>query len=211
MKDMQRERFSEQRSLQEERLAEQRRVRQEKADRAASTEKPPPKEIQQLNTNRNILIPALERALPVLDRLNKSGEWTTMTTMLGLPKGTQLAEFAFKDDPEAIELIRTFAKFRAGEFETAGKALTKMENQILAPLFQADFRSYEGIRNAVSQGKDTLKKEQKSLEAGYPWVKKFNESFRSEGETPAAGGGWSSQDEQRLKELEEKARGSQSQ
>lgn len=195
---MQRERLATQRDLQKERTD----AALQKAQSATKEQKPPPKEIQQLNTNRNILIPALESALPVLDRLNKSGQWTTMTTLLGLPKGTNIAEAAFRDDPEAIQLIRTFSKFRAGEFETAGKALTKMENQILAPLFQADFRTYEGIRNAVSEGLNTLKKEQRSIEAAYPWVKTFNDAYRSDfGASPSsaapAAGPYSDQEKER--------------
>ena len=209
-RSLQQERLVAQRDLQAERVASSLKRAQSKA--SSSGEKVPPKEIQSLNTSRNILIPALEQALPVLDRLNKTGEWATMTTLLGIPRvGTRLAEAAFENDKEAIKLIRTFSKFRAGEFETAGKALTKTENDILAPLFQADFRTYQGIKNAVSEGLSTLKKEQKSMEAGYPWIKSFNQSYRADlsGEETAQTGPYSDAEKEKRYQEWKASRGAQ--
>lgn len=118
---------------------------------------------------RESLIPELEKALPILDRINKEGRWTEMTASLGLDP--RVAEMQFRNDPEALNLIRTFALFRSKEFETAGKALTKMENKILAPLYQADFRVYEGIRNAITSGLGELKRQKGFLENQYPSLK----------------------------------------
>jgi hypothetical protein len=46
-----------------------------------------------------------------------------------------------------------------------------MENKILAPLYQADFRVYEGIRNAMSSGLEELKRQKGFLENQYPSLK----------------------------------------
>ena len=140
--------------------------------------KPPPKEIVAQNQLRNSLIPKLEEALPVLDRMNKEGKWSTMTTLLALPYGTNAAEATFKDDPEALNLILTLAYFRSKEFETAGKALTRKEDQILAPIVRGDLRVYEGMRNAMSQGLKTLKQEQAGLEKTYPYLEAYNKAFQ---------------------------------
>jgi len=149
--------------------------------------KPPPKEIVAQNQLRNSLIPKLEEALPVLDRMNKEGKWSTMTTLLALGQyGTNAAEATFKDDPEALNLILTLAYFRSKEFETAGKALTRKEDQILAPIVRGDLRVYEGMRNAMSQGLKTLKQEQAGLEKTYPYLEAYNKAFRGDAAEPSA-------------------------
>lgn len=140
--------------------------------------KPPPKEIVAQNQLRNTLIPKIEESLPVLDRLNKEGKWNTMTTLLAVDP--RAAELQFKNDPEALSLILTLAYFRSKEFETAGKALTKKEDQILAPIVRGDLRSYEGLKNAMESGLKTLKSEQKGLEATYPFIKTYNDVLRGE-------------------------------
>lgn len=142
--------------------------------------KPPPKEIVAQNQLRNTLIPKIEEALPVLDRLNREGKWNTMTTLLAVDP--RAAELQFRDDPEALNLVLTLAYFRSKEFETAGKALTRKEDQILAPIVRGDLRAYEGIKNSMESGLKTLKSEQKGLEATYPFIKAYNETLRGEEE-----------------------------
>lgn len=149
-----------------------------KAEEAGKNEKPPAKEIVAQNTLRNNLIPKLETAIPVLDRLHQEGTWGKLTTLLAFDP--RIAEFAFKNDPDALNLILTLAYFRSKEFETAGKALTKKEDQILAPIVRGDLRAYEGIRNAMVDAQKTLSLEQKGLETAYPYIKKVNEAFRKE-------------------------------
>jgi flagellar hook-basal body complex protein FliE len=149
-----------------------------KSEDAGKNDKPPAKEIVNANKLRNNLLPKLETAIPVLDRLHKEGRWGTLTTLLALDP--RAAEVAFKNDPEAINLILTFAYFRSKEFEDAGKALTRKEDQILAPIVRGDLRVYEGIRNALVEGQKTLAVEQKQLENVYPYIKKINDAFRKE-------------------------------
>jgi hypothetical protein len=103
-----------------------------------------------------------------------------LTVLLGLPYGSNLAETVFKDDPEALNLILTLAYFRSKEFETAGKALTKKEDEILAPIYRSDFRAYEAIRNSLSQAQKVLTQERNALESNYPWVRAYNRSLRGE-------------------------------
>jgi hypothetical protein len=128
-----------------------------------------PKEDRAAYQLRETLIPQLEKSLPVLDRINKQGRWTEMTTALGLDP--RVAELQFRNDPEALDLIRTFALFRSKEFETAGKALTRVENKILAPLYQSEFRVYEGIRNAMNSGLEEMKRQKGFIENQYPSLK----------------------------------------
>ena len=151
--------------------------------------KPPPKEIVAQNQLRNSLIPKIEEALPVLDRLQREGKWNTMTTLLAVDP--RAAELQFRDDKEALNLVLTLAYFRSKEFETAGKALTRKEDQILAPIVRGDLRAYEGIKNAMEQGVKSLKQEQKGLEATYPFIREYNKALRGETEDsapPAPGG-----------------------
>jgi len=149
-----------------------------KAEEAGKNEKPPAKEIVAQNTLRNNLLPKLDSAVPVLDRLHQEGKWAKLTTLLALDP--RAAEFSFRKDPEALNLILTLAYFRSKEFETAGKALTKKEDQILAPIVRGDLRAYEGIRNAMVDAQKTLSLEQKGLETAYPYIKKVNDAFRAE-------------------------------
>ena len=147
---------------------------------AAGIRKQLPKEVVQANDLRTTLIPKLKEALPIIDRLQKEGKWEEFTVSLGLEP--RLAELNFKDDPEAIKLIRTVSLFRSKEFETGGKNLTKMENKILAPLYTADFRAYEGYRSAVADGILEMEKSQRGYENAYPALKLLNEM---ESEKPA--------------------------
>lgn len=150
----------------------------------AKDAKPPPKEIVAQNQLRNNLIPKIEESLPVLDRLQKEGKWNTLTALLAVDP--RVAELQFKDDKEALNLILTLAYFRSKEFETAGKALTKKEDQILAPIVRGDLRAYEGIKNAMEQGLKSLRDEQKGLEATYPFIREYNKAMRGETEEPSA-------------------------
>ena len=125
-----------------------------------------PKEMIQAHSLREKIVPQLEEALPVLARLQREGKWDELSGLIGVDN--RLAEYNFRDDPEAIKLIRTLALFRSSEFETAGKALTKVENKILAPLYQAGFRPYEAIDNAMKQSLIEMRKEQLRLERQYP-------------------------------------------
>lgn len=145
-----------------------------------------PKEEGQRNDARNVIIPKLEKALPVLDRIHKEGNWNTMTTLLAVDP--RAAELQFKNDPEALELIRTFAYFRSTEFEKAGKALTRKEDQILAPIVRSDLRAYEAVKGAITDGLDTMKKEQKGIEARYPSLKAYNDVLRGDVEEPSVPG-----------------------
>lgn len=174
LQKMQGERIGAQRDLQAERIESA----QVKASNAAKNEKVPPKEVIAQNQLRNNIIPRLESAIPVLDRLNQEGKWNKMT--LALAADPRAAEYLFRDDPEAIQLILTLSYFRSKEFETAGKALTKKEDQILAPIVRGDLRVYEGIKNAMREGLETAKKEQRGLETNYPYFKKFNTVMRGE-------------------------------
>jgi hypothetical protein len=193
-----RERFSQQMQLQDIRLGAQQSMLDQRlaaaqaaadAKTAGATQKIP-KEVTAQNTLRNNLIPKIEEAMPVLDRLNRENKWNTLTALLAFD--TRAAEVAFRDDKEALNLILTLAYFRSKEFETAGKALTRKEDQILAPIVRGDLRAYEGIKNALEVGLKTLKQEQKGLEAVYPALKTYNDVIRGElgmgGETPAAPG-----------------------
>jgi hypothetical protein len=147
---------------------------------ATKGEKPPAKEIILRNELRNTLIPKLESAIPIIDRLNQENKWNTLTTLLAVDP--RAAEAQFKNDPEALELIRTFAYFRSKEFETAGKALTRKEDQILAPIVRSDLRVYEGTKGALLDGLKTMKQEQIGLEAMYPYIKTYNQAMRGEAE-----------------------------
>jgi hypothetical protein len=142
----------------------------------------PAKEIVLRHQAREKLIPALEKGIPILQRLEKEGKWDTLSMMLKADEisGLNTAEYNFKDDREAIELIRILASFRAGEFETAGKALTKKEDAILKPLYQAGIRPFSAMENAMLQGRSELLKEQLDLERKFPYLK------NEEGNAPQA-------------------------
>jgi hypothetical protein len=142
-------------------------------------EKPPAKEIILRNELRNKIIPKLQSAIPIIDRLNQEKKWNTLTSLLAIDP--RVAEAEFKNDEEALSLIRTLAYFRSVEFETAGKALTRKEDQILAPIVRSDLRVYEGTRGALLDGLKTMQQEQIGLEAMYPYIKTYNQTLRGEG------------------------------
>jgi hypothetical protein len=181
----------EDRKLQRERLAQEAEFKkkelelrkQEIANKNVNL-KPPPAEVLQANRLRSTLIPKIEQALPVIDRLAKEkndlgvSKWAELTTLLAVDP--RAAELSFRNDPEAINLILTLAYFRSKEFETAGKALTRKEDQILAPIVRGDLRVYEGIRNALVEGTKTLKQEQMSMELSYPFISRLNAAYRGE-------------------------------
>ena len=145
---------------------------------AAKGEKPPAKDIILRNELRNTLIPKLESAIPIIDRLHQEGKWNTLTSLLAVDP--RAAEAQFKNDEEALSLIRTLSYFRSKEFETAGKALTRKEDQILAPIVRSDLRVYEATRGALLDGLKTIKQEQIGLEAMYPYIKTYNQTMRGE-------------------------------
>lgn len=141
-------------------------------------EKPPAKDIILRNELRNTLIPKLQSAIPIIDRLNQEKQWNKLTSLLAIDP--RVAEAEFKNDEEALSLIRTLAYFRSKEFETAGKALTRKEDQILAPIVRSDLRVYEGTRGALLDGLKTMQQEQIGLEAMYPYIKTYNQTLRGE-------------------------------
>jgi len=162
--------------LQERRLD----LQEERARIAAETKsgKPPPEKITAQNQLRNNLIPKIEKALPVIDRLEREGKWSDLSTLLAIDP--RVAEYQFRNDKEAIDLILTLAYFRSKEFETAGKALTRVEDKILSPIVRGDLRVYEGIKNAMEDGLQTLRNEQRGIESTYPSIKSYNQALRGE-------------------------------
>jgi len=168
--------------LQERRLD----LQEERARIAAETKsgKPPPEKITAQNQLRNNLIPKIEKALPVIDRLEREGKWSDLSTLLAIDP--RVAEYQFRNDKEAIDLILTLAYFRSKEFETAGKALTRVEDKILSPIVRGDLRVYEGIKNAMEDGLQTLRNEQRGIEATYPSIKSYNQALRGEVTQPSS-------------------------
>jgi hypothetical protein len=140
--------------------------RQERGQSATATGKPPPANVQQAVQLRNTLIPDLEKTLPVLERIQKQGDWPRFTALIGVEP--RAAEFSFRNDPEAQKAIRTLSRFRSAEFETAGKALTKVENKILAPLYQAGFRDYNALKGAIEDGLEVMSTQKLAYERQYP-------------------------------------------
>jgi len=134
--------------------------------KAPAAGKPPPANVQQAVQLRNTLIPDLEKALPVLERIQKQGDWPRFTALIGVEP--RAAEFSFRNDPEAQKAIRTLSRFRSAEFETAGKALTKVENKILAPLYQAGFRDYNALKGAIEDGLEVMSTQKLAYERQYP-------------------------------------------
>jgi hypothetical protein len=167
--------------LQERRLD----LQEERARIAAETKtgKPPPEKITAQNQLRNNLIPKIEKALPIIDRLEKEGKWSDLSALLAIDP--RLAEYQFRNDKGALDVILALAYFRSKEFETAGKALTRVEDKILSPLVRGDLRVYEGIKNAMEDGLQTLKNEQRAIESTYPAIKTFNQSLRGEVSQPS--------------------------
>jgi hypothetical protein len=135
-------------------------------ERGQAAGKPPPVNVQQAVQLRNTLIPELKSVLPVLERINRQGDWPRFTGLIGVEP--RLAEASFRNDPEAQKAIRTLARFRSAEFETAGKALTKVENRILAPLYQSGFRDYNALKGAVEDGLEAMSTQKLAYERQYP-------------------------------------------
>jgi hypothetical protein len=156
---------SERRFQQGQQAAENRFVRSQEA-KALAGGKPPPVNVQQAVQLRNTLIPELKSVLPVLERINKQGDWPRFTGLIGVEP--RAAEFSFRNDPEAQKAIRTLSRFRSAEFETAGKALTKVENRILAPLYQSGFRDYNALKGAVEDGLEAMSTQKLAYERQYP-------------------------------------------
>jgi hypothetical protein len=156
---------AERRFQQGQEAAESRFLRTQEA-KAPAAGKPPPINVQQAVQLRNTLIPELESVLPVLERINKQGDWPRFTGLIGVEP--RAAEFSFRNDPEAQKAIRTLSRFRSAEFETAGKALTKVENRILAPLYQAGFRDYNALKGAVEDGLEAMSTQKLAYERQYP-------------------------------------------
>jgi len=156
---------AERRFQQSQSAAESRFMRSQEA-KAPAGGKPPPVNVQQAVQLRNTLIPELKSVLPVLERINKQGDWPRFTGLIGVEP--RAAEFSFRNDPEAQKAIRTLSRFRSAEFETAGKALTKVENRILAPLYQSGFRDYNALKGAVEDGLDAMSTQKLAYERQYP-------------------------------------------
>jgi hypothetical protein len=156
---------AERRFQQSQSAAESRFMRSQEA-KAPAGGKPPPVNVQQAVQLRNTLIPELESVLPVLERINRQGDWPKFTGLIGVEP--RAAEFAFNKDPEAQKAIRTLSRFRSAEFETAGKALTKVENKILAPLYQSGFRDYNALKGAVEDGLEAMSAQKVAYERQYP-------------------------------------------
>jgi hypothetical protein len=81
------------------------------------------------------------------------------------------AEQVFANDVEVLNLIRTLAKFRSAEFQTAGQALTRNEDNILKPLYQGGFRPYLALENTMKEGLSELRREQLNAERQYPGLR----------------------------------------
>ena len=161
----QRAEAAERRFQQSQAAAESRFMRSQEA-KAPAGGKPPPVNVQQAVQLRNTLIPELKSVLPVLERINKQGDWPRFTGLIGVEP--RAAEFSFRNDPEAQKAIRTLSRFRSAEFETAGKALTKVENRILAPLYQSGFRDYNALKGAVEDGLEAMSTQKLAYERQYP-------------------------------------------
>jgi hypothetical protein len=184
---------AERRFQQSQEAAESRFTRSQEA-KAPAAGKPPPANVQQAVQLRNILIPELEKVLPVLERINKQGDWPRFTALIGVEP--RAAEFSFRNDPEAQKAIRTLSRFRSAEFETAGKALTKVENRILAPLYQAGFRDYNALKGAVEDGLEAMSTQKLAYERQYPQLASEEAPAK-----PVQSGGLSQAEQKELDEL----------
>jgi len=135
--------------------------------------KPPDQKTRLAHDFRESVIPALEKALPVLKRLQDEGKYQQFTIALGVDKYIpgNPAEQVFANDVEVLNLIRTLAKFRSAEFQTAGQALTRNEDNILKPLYQGGFRPYLALENTIKEGLSELRREQLNAERQYPGLR----------------------------------------
>ena len=137
---------------------------------------------EQYNTRISI-IPELEKAQQKLKKINDAGLWDKVSVLIALP--TAVAERSLRSNKDlqkagltddAISLVRDFAQFRSEEFKTAGKALTKREDQILSPLYSSSLREYGALNNALTQSMQEMKVQNLLLERDVPSLRKSSES-----------------------------------
>lgn len=122
-------------------------------------------------TTRTNLIDDLKKALPIMERLKKEGTWSKLSwTMLADPRA---AEYSMRNDPEAVQLVRILAKLRGKEFETAGKALTQREDQILRPVFGVTGRLDDAAIATVAEAIKEMEQSNKGLLAGVEGMPEF--------------------------------------
>lgn len=122
-------------------------------------------------TARSNLIGDLKVALPIMQRLKKEGKWSKLSwSMLADPRA---AEYSMKDDQEAVKLVRILAKLRGKEFETAGKALTQREDQILRPVFGTTGRLDDAAIGTVAEAIREMEESNKGLLAGVQGMPEF--------------------------------------
>lgn len=129
------------------------------------------------------IIPELQKTQERLKKINDAGLWNKVSVLIALP--TSVAERSLRSNKDlqnagltddAITLVRDFAKFRSKEFETAGKALTKREDQILSPLYSSSLREYGALDNALTQSMQEMKVQNLLLERDVPSLRKSSES-----------------------------------
>ena len=128
-------------------------------------------------------VPKLEKTQEKLKKINDAGLWDKVSVLIALP--TAVAERSLRSNKDlqkagltddAISLVRDFAQFRSEEFKTAGKALTKREDQILSPLYSSSLREYGALNNALTQSMQEMKVQNLLLERDVPSLRKSSES-----------------------------------
>ena len=128
-------------------------------------------------------VPQLEKTQEKLKKINDAGLWDKVSVLIALP--TAVAERSLRSNKDlqkagltddAISLVRDFAQFRSEEFKTAGKALTKREDQILSPLYSSSLREYGALNNALTQSMQEMKVQNLLLERDVPSLRKSSES-----------------------------------
>ena len=128
-------------------------------------------------------VPQLEKTQEKLKKINDAGLWDKVSVLIALP--TAVAERSLRSNKDlqkagltddAISLVRDFAQFRSEEFKTAGKALTKREDQILSPLYSSSLREYGALDNALTQSMQEMKVQNLLLERDVPSLRKSSES-----------------------------------
>jgi len=129
------------------------------------------------------IIPELQKTQEKLKKINDAGLWDKVSVLIALP--TAVAERSLRSNKDlqkakltddAISLVRDFSRFRSKEFETAGKALTKREDQILSPLYSSSLREYGALNNALTQSMQEMKVQNLLLERDVPSLRKSSES-----------------------------------
>ena len=128
-------------------------------------------------------VPQLEKTQEKLKKINDAGLWDKVSVLIALP--TAVAERSLRSNKDlqkagltddAISLVRDFAQFRSEEFKTAGKALTKREDQILSPLYSSSLREYGALNNALTKSMQEMKVQNLLLERDVPSLRKSSES-----------------------------------